>query len=466
MYLPSSMSLEKPSTTQDNITDYSPSNNNIRTNFKSASIKSNAISNINAIKLVERARSRSSTKENNSLRNNINGISELEEAEARKNRSPTRTYTMKTDEAINEKEEDSLDTIPLNDDKSVFDHSFTEDFRDLLSNKNSSNSRSPNGMSKFIRSGKTITVDSIYNFNNLSDSNSAQGPVNQVPMLTMDDLVKKFKEDLLKAYRHDQGKRAKLEECFVKGLKAPLFAEMKNFIAVNYHINQSDDLIIFNGPIYEKNKAMKTVVYYFNGDYYEGELVNEKREGFGLFIYRNGTKYEGMFKANKQTGYGKLFQLDGEVYIGEWRDGRINGNGIRYHSNGDKYTGQYVNNIRNGTGTYIFSNGDRYEGEWVNGKANGKGKFIYSNGNLYEGEFVDNQICGKGTYSFANGDSYKGNFKNGLINGQGFFQSYKGDSYQGEFYNGKKHGFGNLYSVDGVLLCSGKFNYDVFIGKK
>src|SRR5690606_5774083 len=95
-------------------------------------------------------------------------------------------------------------------------------------------------------------------------------------------------------------------------------------------IDSNDDFFI--GPR-EKNKQSKGVMYLSNGDYYEGEFLNDKREGYGTFIYKIGTKYEGMFRNNKQHGYGKLVQCDGEVYIGEWKDGKINGNGVRYHSN-------------------------------------------------------------------------------------------------------------------------------------
>ena len=434
MHIPTTTILIDKSNTTNEV-DSSP--RNVRSQLKTASIKTNIVNLNSGNKLVERVRSRSSTKDNySSLRNNIiNGVSDFNNIEDEsegdninnqygshkinskkalsKERSPHKAYRVKTEEAINEREEDSLDTIPLNDDKSVFDHSFNDDFRDLLTSKNSKSINGVNGgsggsgvgLSKFIKSGKN--VDSIYNFNNESDSsaplqiphpaireNSNNNIQLQIHTTTIEDILKRVKDDLLKSYRHDPTKRLKFEEYFHKAVKSPVFSDVKNLQLFTYFINPTtDDFIIFtssqlniaSGSSYhshlEKNKTITSVVYYGNGDYYEGEIFNEKREGFGLFLYKNGTKYEGMFKANKQTGYGKLFQLDGEVYIGEWRDGRINGNGIRYHANGDKYTGQYVNNIRNGSGTYVFGNGDRYEGDWVNGKANGKGKFIYSNGN-------------------------------------------------------------------------------------
>ena len=238
-----------------------------------------------------------------------------------------------------------------------------------------------------------------------------------------------------------------------------------NLSNLTLKINPHKDIII--GFFDENLLNIKYGIQYCqNGDYYEGELSNNKREGNGLLKLKNGTIYEGCFKNNKHNGYGKLTQLDGEIFAGEWKEGKIDGNGIRYHSNGDKYIGNYKNNLKHGQGHYIFSNGNSYDGNWENGKANGKGKFTFKNGNFYEGEFKDNIICGKGTFTMKNGDCYIGIFKNGLINGRGIFKNIKGEKFNGFFYNGKKHGSGKLYDKDGNLIASGYWNMDKFVGKK
>ena len=207
----------------------------------------------------------------------------------------------------------------------------------------------------------------------------------------------------------------------------------------------------------------KGVLFSLNGDYYEGNFINGKKEGNGIIIYKNGTIYEGDLKRNRHHGFGKLTQLDGEIFIGEWKEGKIYGNGIRYHSNGDRYVGNYVNNIRCGKGHYIFANGDSYEGKWINGKANGQGKFVFKNGNIYEGEFKDNIISGKGCFTMKNGDIYSGIFVNGLINGKGTYINKKGEKYDGYFKNGKKDGEGNLYDKDGKIIKTGVWIQDKFI---
>ena len=47
-----------------------------------------------------------------------------------------------------------------------------------------------------------------------------------------------------------------------------------------------------------------------NGDIYEGELKDDKRNGFGINIYNDGRRYEGEWKNDKINGKGfKIFFL-------------------------------------------------------------------------------------------------------------------------------------------------------------
>jgi len=261
----------------------------------------------------------------------------------------------------------------------------------------------------------------------------------------------------------ETGKYKKFSNYIEKALSNQKFKSDQQIIKLKLYPNND----FFIGYLDTQTEdPLNGILYSNNGDYYEGEFLKGKKEGYGIIIYKNGTRYEGIFKNNKHNGYGKLIQLDGEVFIGDWKEGKINGKGVRYHSNGDRYIGSYVNNIRNGQGHYIFSNGDAYEGNWTNGKANGKGKFTFKNGNIYEGEFKDNIICGKGKFTMKNGDVYSGNFKNGLINGKGTLKTEKGEKYSGYFLNGKKHGMGKLVDKDGNEVANGYWNMDVFVGKK
>ena len=256
---------------------------------------------------------------------------------------------------------------------------------------------------------------------------------------------------------------------FEKSLENPILDEI---ISKNNNINiislklLGKDLL-FIGQ-FEPNLIIpkKGLLIKINGEYYEGDFMNGKKDGKGKLIYQNGTQYIGEFKNDMHSGYGQLTQIDGEIYKGEWKDGKMNGKGTRFHTNGDKYIGNYVDNIRNGYGTYIFSNGDLYEGNWINGKANGLGIFKYKNGNIYKGEFKDNLIFGKGKLILKNGDIYNGIFSNGLISGKGSMVNNKGEKYSGYFLNGKKNGLGILTNKKGKIIQQGYWKMNKFFGNK
>ena len=255
--------------------------------------------------------------------------------------------------------------------------------------------------------------------------------------------------------------RKKQEEAFQNYFKSPKYKT--DLEKAKIKIFQNNDFFI--GILDQEGKfPLKGILISSNGDYYDGEFVNGKKEGEGKLIYSNGNRYEGTFLGGFPNGKGKIIQTDNDIYEGEWKNGKINGQGIRLHSNGDKYVGNHLNDVRSGKGLYLFKNGDVYNGNWVNGKANGKGVLKFRNGDTYDGEFKDNCICGKGTFKKKSGDIYTGEFQLGLINGFGKYVNTIGEQYIGEFKSGKKNGIGKLYNKDGKLIQSGNWVNDTFLG--
>ena len=68
-------------------------------------------------------------------------------------------------------------------------------------------------------------------------------------------------------------------------------------------------------------------------------------DGFGVFTWEDGRKYEGQYVDDKKEGRGKFTWPDGRIYDGEWKDGR-----------------------QHGTGTYTYPDGRVKQGEWADGK--------------------------------------------------------------------------------------------------
>jgi hypothetical protein len=62
---------------------------------------------------------------------------------------------------------------------------------------------------------------------------------------------------------------------------------------------------------------------YANGNVYEGEWCDGKREGWGKMTYGEENIHEGMWENNVQHGWGRIISLDGEVTAeGEWENGK------------------------------------------------------------------------------------------------------------------------------------------------
>ena len=346
------------------------------------------------------------------------------------------------------------------------------DVKDIQKNKEINKSRSQSTNNKSIINNKIYVSQNMTlknNNNNNQDLNIFSSSKNI--LLTKNEMINKLKKEYESLSFKDKLLENKIiyDDFFEISIENSIISEIitnkdfnPNLFSIKFIENDSIFLGLFEKDLITPKKGILLTV---NGEYYEGEFMNGKKDGKGKLLYKNGTEYIGYFKNNKHNGYGQLTQIDGEIFQGEWKDGKINGNGTRFHSNGDKYIGNYVNNIRNGYGYYIFSNGDSYEGNWKDGKANGQGVFKFNNGNIYEGEFKDNLISGKGKFTLKNGDIYTGNFVNGLINGKGTMENNKGEKYVGFFLNGKKNGMGKLMNKNGKIIQQGSWRTDIFLGK-
>ena len=59
---------------------------------------------------------------------------------------------------------------------------------------------------------------------------------------------------------------------------------------------------------------------YKNGDKYVGEVVDGKRDGYGIYYYNNGNYYFGRYKDGKAVGYGAMFHTNNTITLHYWDD--------------------------------------------------------------------------------------------------------------------------------------------------
>jgi hypothetical protein len=81
-------------------------------------------------------------------------------------------------------------------------------------------------------------------------------------------------------------------------------------------------------------------------------------------------------------------------YEGDFVNGKPHGRGIFYLANGDKYEGDWINSEKQGRGIYYYADGDKYEGDFVKGKFTGRGTFTCSNGKQFTGNFENDKPIG------------------------------------------------------------------------
>lgn len=162
------------------------------------------------------------------------------------------------------------------------------------------------------------------------------------------------------------------------------FDENKKLLNKNNEIKLFNDLKKYENEIKEEILIVNTRLYkskeFDSGEKYNGEMLNRKMDGKGIYTWPDGRKY------------------DGECSNDKWH-----GNGIFTWSNGQWKQGAWENGVFIcGKGFWILDNGDTYEGEYSQGGWNGTGKYIWATGDSYEGGFKDGKILGKTKHQLEN----------------------------------------------------------------
>lgn len=109
-----------------------------------------------------------------------------------------------------------------------------------------------------------------------------------------------------------------------------------------------NEAITWNGACADGFAQGQGVVQWFTdgqaNDRFEGEYLDGRRNGHGVFIWASGNRYDGSFKDDHRTGRGVLtWAKKGERYEGEWRDNKPNGRGTMTTADGKAYVGIWKN---------------------------------------------------------------------------------------------------------------------------
>lgn len=108
---------------------------------------------------------------------------------------------------------------------------------------------------------------------------------------------------------------------------------------------------------------------------YSGGCKDGLAEGYGEAS--GAAEYKGSFRAGRKHGRGVKTWPTGDRYEGDFIDDRKDGVGTyvwgpRSAWAGEKYAGNYRNDRRHGFGVYEWPGGDRYSGPWENDAITGR----------------------------------------------------------------------------------------------
>ena len=201
------------------------------------------------------------------------------------------------------------------------------------------------------------------------------------------------------------------------------------------------------------------VLTFANGDVYEGDFKNHKRDGDGHQSYANGGDYRGQWRRGMRDGVGDYALRDVEKYSGEWARDLRHGNGTwagtRPEDREVSYAGDWADDKRSGPAKSADADGATFEGDYV-ADVRSRGVLDLANGDVYEGHFAISGRHGLGECAYATGGVFVGEWAHdkpetdkgkwtGVVEVQKLATTYKGQTSKRGFFSrstGKKYAIG------------------------
>ena len=248
--------------------------------------------------------------------------------------------------------------------------------------------------------------------------------------------LKKLKEEAHKIITLRKNLKEKRELILLDGkenLDVDLFPEQ------NYN---------FLGNIFKEKEDGFGIQYFpINKAKYVGYFLNGKRKNYCIF--ENKSKfytYKGETKKNFTGLYGIYHNYKQEItYEGEWLNNRKDGIGIEFYKDGSKFQGEHKNGVKHGIGTYIWEDGSMYQGEWKYNLMDGYGIYKFKDGSICQGYWFSNQLNGFGKLTLAQVKCYIGFFKKDYKSGFGLLFWFKEKkAFVGFWKNNKQDGLGKF----------------------
>lgn len=82
-------------------------------------------------------------------------------------------------------------------------------------------------------------------------------------------------------------------------------------------------------------------MYFKGGDRYEGDWLNHKMEGKGIYFWAIGDIYQGDWKNDTLDGKGIFYYKNGDREMGDYIEGRAIGMHVRLRPNGTTLSERY-----------------------------------------------------------------------------------------------------------------------------
>lgn len=108
---------------------------------------------------------------------------------------------------------------------------------------------------------------------------------------------------------------------------------------------------------------------YADGTRYYGLIEDERpADGRAIMVFSNGNRYDGEFKDGRRNGCGTYSFTNGKRYIGQFKADQFDGLGIWLLGDGNRYVGAFKDNRCHGEGIFLLKDGTSKQGTWQNGE--------------------------------------------------------------------------------------------------